>query len=84
MRPGTADAHCDANRGGERMNVAVTNLSLWAQGGRAGGMPPDVPSHGWTQHTAPDGHLYYFNVMTGTSQWERPLELDFPMSGKGR
>lgn len=47
-------------------------------------MPPDVPSHGWTQHTAPDGHLYYFNVMTGTSQWERPLELDFPMSGKGR
>lgn len=57
---------------------------LSQQGGRGGGMPPDVPSHGWTQHTAPDGHLYYFNVMTGTSQWERPLELDFPMSGKGR
>lgn len=61
----------------------LTMFDTPSQGGRGGGMPPDVPSHGWTQHTAPDGHLYYFNVMTGTSQWERPLELDFPMAGKG-
>lgn len=37
-------------------------------------------NHGWTQHTAPEGYVYYFNSHTGQSMWERPLALDFPMS----
>ena len=39
---------------------------------------PDAPSHGWTEHTAPEGYVYYYNSRTGVSQWERPMELDFP------
>lgn len=39
-----------------------------------------VPSHGWTEHTAPEGYVYYYNSKTGVSQWERPVELGFPMS----
>lgn len=38
----------------------------------------NAPSHGWTEHTAPEGYVYYYNSRTGVSQWERPMELDFP------
>ena len=38
------------------------------------------PAHGWTEHTAPEGYVYYYNARSGVSQWERPMELDFPMS----
>mmetsp|Transcript_32946 Transcript_32946/g.63292 ORF Transcript_32946/g.63292 Transcript_32946/m.63292 type:complete len:388 (+) Transcript_32946:183-1346(+) len=31
--------------------------------------------HGWTQHNAPDGTVYYYNSFTQVSQWERPAEL---------
>ena len=34
----------------------------------------------WTEHTAPEGYVYYYNARSGVSQWERPMELDFPMS----
>ena len=37
-------------------------------------------AHGWTEHTAPEGCVYYYNARSGVSQWERPMELDFPMS----
>ena len=37
-------------------------------------------SGGWTEHTAPEGYVYYYNARSGVSQWERPMELDFPMS----
>ena len=37
-------------------------------------------SAGWTEHTAPEGYVYYYNARSGVSQWERPMELDFPMS----
>ena len=47
-----------------------------------GSKPPggtaDASSHGWTEHTAPEGYVYYYNSRTGVSQWERPMELDFP------
>lgn len=26
------------------------------------------------------GYVYYYNSRTGISQWERPMELDFPLS----
>ena len=38
------------------------------------------PAHGWTEHTAPEGYVYYYNSKSGVSQWERPMELDFPLS----
>jgi len=34
-------------------------------------------AHGWTEHTAPEGYVYYYNSKSGVSQWERPVELDF-------
>ena len=47
-------------------------------GGGAGGAGD--AAHGWTEHTAPEGYVYYYNARSGVSQWERPMELDFPMS----
>ena len=44
----------------------------------AGATGAEAPSHGWTEHTAPEGYVYYYNSRTGVSQWERPMELDFP------
>jgi|TARA_B000000565_G_scaffold233486_1_gene193337 RNA-binding protein Musashi len=44
---------------------------------QAGNAPP---AHGWTEHTAPEGYVYYYNSKSGVSQWERPMELDFPLS----
>mmetsp|Transcript_10888 Transcript_10888/g.49478 ORF Transcript_10888/g.49478 Transcript_10888/m.49478 type:complete len:190 (+) Transcript_10888:474-1043(+) len=38
------------------------------------------PAHGWTEHTAPEGYVYYYNSKSGVSQWERPVELDYPLS----
>lgn len=34
----------------------------------------DVKSS-WTEHTAPDGRLYYYNAKTRESRWEKPEEL---------
>jgi len=46
--------------------------------GGEGGANAGTPAHGWTTHSAPDGHCYYYNARTGTSQWERPAEMDSP------
>lgn len=48
--------------------------------GAGGGSSAPAPAHGWTEHTAPEGYVYYYNSKSGVSQWERPMELDFPMS----
>lgn len=29
----------------------------------------------WSEHSAPDGRLYFYNSATGESTWERPMEL---------
>lgn len=49
-------------------------------GGQQNAGAGGAPSHGWTEHTAPEGYVYYYNSKSGVSQWERPMELDFPMS----
>lgn len=59
------------------------NVNAWGGGMDPNNPPPrgmgdSGPSHGWTTHSAPDGHCYYYNSHTGTSQWERPAELDKP------
>jgi len=43
---------------------------------------PEPSNHGWSQHTAPEGYQYYYNSVTGVSQWERPMELDFPLTSQ--
>jgi len=42
---------------------------------QAGGSGAAAPAHGWTEHTAPEGYVYYYNSKSGVSQWERPMEL---------
>lgn len=45
--------------------------------------PPTVPAttgdvasnSNWTQHNTPDGQVYYYNVLTKQSCWEKPDEL---------
>lgn len=32
----------------------------------------------WTEHTAPDGRIYYFNRKTQVSSWDKPNELQSP------
>jgi len=38
----------------------------------AEGLPPLPP--GWTEHTAPTGHKYYYNTTTKKSTYKRPTE----------
>mmetsp|Transcript_24937 Transcript_24937/g.85339 ORF Transcript_24937/g.85339 Transcript_24937/m.85339 type:complete len:206 (+) Transcript_24937:407-1024(+) len=40
----------------------------------------EKPAHGWTQHTAPEGFLYYHHAESGISVWERPPEMGPPVS----
>lgn len=60
--------------GGEMMRGGAVG------GGPGGGDGALDKSAGWTEHTAPEGYVYYYNARSGVSQWERPMELDFPMS----
>lgn len=32
----------------------------------------------WSEHTTPDGKMYYYNRLTGASAWEKPDELKIP------
>lgn len=41
--------------------------------------PPPPPSQ-WQQLSTPEGHVYYYNILTGVSQWETPEELQPPAS----
>eukprot|EP00252_Welwitschia_mirabilis_P018797 TRINITY_DN4200_c0_g1_i1.p1 TRINITY_DN4200_c0_g1~~TRINITY_DN4200_c0_g1_i1.p1 ORF type:complete len:676 (-),score=162.75 TRINITY_DN4200_c0_g1_i1:328-2355(-) len=37
-----------------------------------------APNHlmsDWSEHTSPEGHKYYYNRVTGASQWDKPAEL---------
>uniref|UniRef100_H2ZB70 WW domain-containing protein n=1 Tax=Ciona savignyi TaxID=51511 RepID=H2ZB70_CIOSA len=56
------------------------------------GLPPNIMPHPmmpgppgmsplggvveWREHTAPDGRIYYYNMRTMETRWERPPELD--------
>ncbi|KAK7185949.1 hypothetical protein DPSP01_009899 [Paraphaeosphaeria sporulosa] len=39
--------------------------------------PPPLPA-GWTEHTAPSGHVYYFNKETKKSTYTRPVAIATP------
>merc|ERR1712187_1052067 len=30
--------------------------------------------HGWEEHVSPEGHAYYHNLVTDTTQWEVPKQ----------
>lgn len=36
------------------------------------------PTHGWTEHKAPDGRPYYYNSITRVSTYDKPNELKTP------
>lgn len=36
------------------------------------------PTHGWTEHKAPDGRPYYYNSITRVSTYDKPNELKSP------
>mmetsp|Transcript_75474 Transcript_75474/g.214650 ORF Transcript_75474/g.214650 Transcript_75474/m.214650 type:complete len:151 (+) Transcript_75474:130-582(+) len=61
--------HCAAGGGGCAVNKTV---SAEEQGGAAEVVPP-LPPH-WTQHRdETSGYDYFYNDVTGTTQWERPV-----------
>lgn len=37
--------------------------------------PPTLPEQAWTEHISPDGRIYYYNILTKESTWEKPNEL---------
>lgn len=69
-----------ASQGAGQPGVGVGAGGPAAGAGGQGAEAAGASSHGWTTHCAPDGHCYYYNTKTGVSQWERPMEMDFPMS----
>ena len=40
--------------------------------------PPPQTDSPWTEHKAPDGRRYWFNKITKSSTWEKPLDLKTP------
>ena len=56
--------------------AVITGFDAQKQGGYAySDSKSEPPSHGWSEHTAPEGYVYYYNSKTGVSQWERPSEM---------
>ncbi|KAF8820697.1 clustered-asparagine-rich protein [Cardiosporidium cionae] len=45
------------------------------QGGSYSPPAPRPPSV-WIEYFTPEKHPYYYNTVTGVTQWERPLEMD--------
>lgn len=39
----------------------------------AGASAPPLP-HGWEAHVSPEGHVYYHNLVAGTTQWDLPAQ----------
>ena len=64
--------------GGDAAGGQKPGYGYAGDGSKPPGGTADASSHGWTEHTAPEGYVYYYNSRTGVSQWERPMELDFP------
>eukprot|EP00803_Ostreobium_quekettii_P011403 evm.model.scf_473.7 EVM.evm.TU.scf_473.7 scf_473:23302-33338(+) len=46
-----------------------------AQANATNQRPEGKPKSDWTEHKAPDGRTYYYNVSKRTSSWEKPAEL---------
>jgi len=63
--------HWGSNSGSNGMQQAAHSQMMQMGSGGSGG----PPRHGWTEHSAPDGTMYYYNSFTAVSQWERPAEL---------
>jgi hypothetical protein len=62
--------------------LPVVGANGWSQHGSqqvVNRAPVVHGANGWSQHGAPDGHCYYYNASTSTSQWERPPEMDWQM-----
>lgn len=38
------------------------------------------PQSAWTEHKTPDGRMYYYNIQSMQSTWEKPKELSEPAS----
>ncbi|KAF8823049.1 clustered-asparagine-rich protein [Cardiosporidium cionae] len=50
------------------------------QGGTYSPPAPRPPSI-WIEYFTPEKHPYYYNTVTGVTQWERPLEMDNQTDG---
>jgi len=38
--------------------------------------PALIPAMEWREHKAPDGRVYYYNIRTMQSRWDKPKELE--------
>lgn len=46
-----------------------------------GDAPPDA--HGWIEHTATNGRIFYHSARAGKSVWRRPSEMDVQLPQRG-
>jgi hypothetical protein len=53
--------------------LAASGRDLVKRGLSSSRLDSDL-AEGWEQATAPDGKLYYYNVNTGVTQWEKPVK----------
>mmetsp|Transcript_19522 Transcript_19522/g.55975 ORF Transcript_19522/g.55975 Transcript_19522/m.55975 type:complete len:547 (+) Transcript_19522:104-1744(+) len=70
-----------AQGGGQVMGGSPTDQYNQPQmgGGMGGGTPPGPTQKGnWTEYFTTDNRPYYYNSLTGTTQWDRPPEMDRP------
>lgn len=49
-----------------------------ARPGAARGAPQSGGAKHWTEYFTAEGRPYYYNSLTGQTQWERPAEMDAP------
>jgi len=69
---GTEPATGKSNASGKGAKQEAAT-EAWAWGGEGGSLPPDVEE--WEVCQDPSGRTFYYNAITGTSQWEAPAAV---------
>uniref|UniRef100_A0A7S3AZ34 Uncharacterized protein n=1 Tax=Haptolina ericina TaxID=156174 RepID=A0A7S3AZ34_9EUKA len=49
----------------------------------AAAAPQPQPTSAWSEHYTPEGHMYYYNMQTGASSWEKPQDYQPKRGGGG-
>ncbi|EFJ24504.1 hypothetical protein SELMODRAFT_414635 [Selaginella moellendorffii] len=65
------------------VNYPVASSSApYVANGSVAATPSSAPVETWTTHYAPNGSLFYYNTVTGVTQWEKPASLAASQAGQ--